>query len=76
MTPTALNGIEHAKQATPCLVPEAPFVATGMEAKAVIDTGRVIVALKMARSLMSMPSVSFRIQEGRPEGRSDEGQKA
>ena len=40
----ALMGSNMQKQATPCLVPEAPFVATGMEAKAVIDTGRVVVA--------------------------------
>ena len=40
----ALMGSNMQKQATPCLVPEAPFVATGIERKAVIDTGRVIVA--------------------------------
>ena len=40
----ALMGSNMQKQATPCLIPEAPVVATGMEAKAVIDTGRVIVA--------------------------------
>ncbi|MDE1975256.1 MAG: DNA-directed RNA polymerase subunit beta [Patescibacteria group bacterium] len=40
----ALMGSNMQKQATPCLVPEAPFVATGMERKAVLDTGRVIVA--------------------------------
>ncbi|MCX6716110.1 MAG: DNA-directed RNA polymerase subunit beta, partial [Candidatus Taylorbacteria bacterium] len=40
----ALMGSNMYKQATPCLVPEAPFVATGMEAKAILDTGRVIVA--------------------------------
>ncbi len=40
----ALMGSNMQKQATPCLVPEAPFVATGIEAKAVLDTGRVIVA--------------------------------
>ena len=40
----ALMGSNMQKQATPCLVPEAPFVATGIEAKAVIDTGRVIAA--------------------------------
>ncbi len=40
----ALMGSNMQKQATPCLVPEAPIVATGMEAKAVLDTGRVIVA--------------------------------
>lgn len=40
----ALMGSNMLKQATPCLIPEAPFVATGMEEKAVLDTGRVIVA--------------------------------
>ena len=40
----ALMGSNMQKQATPCLIPEAPFVATGIEAKAVIDTGRVIAA--------------------------------
>ena len=40
----ALMGSNMYKQATPCLVPEAPFVATGMEHKAVLDTGRIIVA--------------------------------
>ncbi len=40
----ALMGSNMQKQATPCLVPEAPFVATGIEKKAVIDTGRVFVA--------------------------------
>lgn len=32
------------KQATPCVIPEAPLVATGVEEKAARDTGRVIVA--------------------------------
>jgi len=40
----ALMGSNMQKQATPCLVPEAPFVATGIEAKAVIDTGRIVAA--------------------------------
>jgi DNA-directed RNA polymerase subunit beta len=40
----ALMGSNMQRQATPCLVPEAPFVATGIEKKAVIDTGRVIMA--------------------------------
>ena len=40
----ALMGSNMQKQATPCLVPEAPYVATGMEAKAVLDTGRLIIA--------------------------------
>ncbi len=40
----ALMGSNMQKQATPCLIPEAPFVATGMEKKSAIDTGRVIFA--------------------------------
>ena len=40
----ALMGSNMQKQATPCLIPEAPIVATGMEAKAVLDTGRIVVA--------------------------------
>jgi len=40
----ALMGSNMLKQATPCLIPEAPFVATGMEAKAVLDTGRLVIA--------------------------------
>ncbi len=37
-------GSNMQKQATPCLVPEAPLVATGIESKAVEDTGRIIFA--------------------------------
>ncbi|MDB5259631.1 MAG: rpoB [Candidatus Taylorbacteria bacterium] len=40
----ALMGSNMQKQATPCLIPEAPLVATGIEKKAVIDTGRIILA--------------------------------
>jgi DNA-directed RNA polymerase subunit beta len=40
----ALMGSNMQKQATPCLIPEAPLVATGIERKAVEDTGRIIVA--------------------------------
>jgi DNA-directed RNA polymerase subunit beta len=40
----ALMGSNMQKQATPCLIPEAPFVATGIERKAVIDTGRIVIA--------------------------------
>ncbi|MCC7004624.1 DNA-directed RNA polymerase subunit beta, partial [Candidatus Nomurabacteria bacterium] len=38
----ALMGSNMQKQATPCIVPEAPLVATGVEEKAVSDIGRVI----------------------------------
>ncbi len=40
----ALMGSNMQKQATPCLVPEAPLVATGIEKQAVIDTGRIVLA--------------------------------
>lgn len=40
----ALMGSNMQKQATPCIVPEAPLVATGIEEKAALDTGRVIIA--------------------------------
>ncbi len=39
-----LMGSNMQKQATPCLIPEAPIVATGIEGMAALDTGRVIVA--------------------------------
>ncbi len=40
----ALMGSNMQKQATPCLIPEAPLVATGVEELASRDTGRLIVA--------------------------------
>jgi DNA-directed RNA polymerase subunit beta len=40
----ALMGSNMQKQATPVIVPEAPFVATGIEEKAALDVGRVLTA--------------------------------
>jgi DNA-directed RNA polymerase subunit beta len=40
----ALMGSNMQKQATPCVVPEAPLVATGIEGVAVRDTGRLLIA--------------------------------
>mgnify|MGYP003393206508 CR=1 FL=1 len=40
----ALMGSNMQKQATPCLLPEAPLVATGIEEDAARDTGRLIIA--------------------------------
>jgi len=40
----ALMGSNMQKQATPAILPQAPLVATGMEAKAARDTGRIILA--------------------------------
>ncbi len=38
----ALMGSNMQKQATPCILPEAPLVATGVEGAAVRDTGRLL----------------------------------
>lgn len=38
----ALMGSNMQKQATPCIVPEMPLVATGIEETAIRDTGRVV----------------------------------
>ena len=40
----ALMGSNMQKQATPCIVPEAPLVATGMEEMAARDSGRLVLA--------------------------------
>ena len=40
----ALMGSNMSKQAVPCVVPEAPLVATGIEAEAARYTGRVVFA--------------------------------
>ncbi len=40
----ALMASNMQRQATPCIVPEAPLVATGMEADAMKDTGRLVIA--------------------------------
>ncbi len=40
----ALMGSNMQKQATPCILPEAPLVATGIEESAARDTGRLILA--------------------------------
>jgi len=41
----ALMGANMQKQATPCVEPEAPLVATGIEGPAMRDTGRLLIAL-------------------------------
>ena len=40
----ALMGSNMQKQATPCIIPDAPLVATGVEERAARDTGRLILA--------------------------------
>ncbi|MEK7575174.1 MAG: DNA-directed RNA polymerase subunit beta [Patescibacteria group bacterium] len=40
----ALMGSNMEKQATPCIIPEAPLVATGVEGRAAEDSGRIVLA--------------------------------
>jgi DNA-directed RNA polymerase subunit beta len=40
----ALMGSNMQRQATPCIIPEAPLVATGVEEIAVRDTGRLVLS--------------------------------
>lgn len=40
----ALMGSNMQKQATPCIVPDAPLVATGIEERAARDTGRIVLS--------------------------------
>ena len=40
----ALMGSNMQKRATPCIIPEAPLVATGIEEKAARDSGRLVIA--------------------------------
>ncbi len=42
----ALMGSNMQKQAVPCVLPEAPLVATGVEEMAARDTGRLVIALE------------------------------
>lgn len=42
----ALMGSNMQKQAVPCLRPEAPLVATGMEERAARDSGRLVIAVE------------------------------
>lgn len=40
----ALMGSNMQKQATPCIIPDAPLVATGIEELAAVDTGRIVLS--------------------------------
>lgn len=40
----ALMGSNMQKQAVPCIIPQQPLVATGMEERAAIDSGRLVLA--------------------------------
>ncbi len=61
----ALMGANMMKQAVPLLCPEAPLVGTGMEYKAAIDSGSVVVARRAGRvKRVGAKSVSVQTEDG------------
>ena len=60
-TNRALMGSNMQKQAVPLLKPENPFVATGMEYKAAVDSGVVVLA-KRAGEVVSVSADSIRVR--------------
>jgi DNA-directed RNA polymerase beta subunit len=44
MTPLERSWVRTCRSKQPCIIPEAPLVATGIEEKAAHDTGRLILA--------------------------------
>ncbi|MEI6494851.1 MAG: DNA-directed RNA polymerase subunit beta, partial [bacterium] len=65
----ALMGSNMQKQAVPCIIPEAPLVATGMEAKAALDTGRLMLA-RSAGVISHVDGRSVRVKKD--DGKEDE----
>ncbi len=62
----ALMGSNMQKQATPCLIPEAPLVATGVEASAAEDTRRVILAPEEGTiTKVDASSITFKPAKGK-----------
>jgi DNA-directed RNA polymerase subunit beta len=59
-------GSNMQKQATPCIIPEAPLVATGIEAKAAADTGRIVLAPEDGTvSYVDAAKVTFKNTKGK-----------
>jgi DNA-directed RNA polymerase subunit beta len=50
----ALMASNMQKQATPCIIPEAPLIATGMESDALKNTGRLVIAEECRLSLLCL----------------------
>ncbi len=63
-TNRALMGSNMQKQAVPLLVTESPIVATGMEYKAAIDSGVVVIA-ERAGTVVSVSADSIKIKTSR-----------
>ncbi len=64
-----LMGSNMQKQATPCVIPEAPIVATGIEGMAARDTGRVVIA-KEAGEVIACDAQHIEIKK--KDGKKDE----
>ncbi len=64
-TNRALMGSNMQKQAVPLLKPENPFVATGMEYKAAIDSGVVVLAKRAGEvTFVSADTIKIRAKNG------------
>lgn len=63
----ALMGSNMQKQATPVLIPEAPLVATGIEAPAARSTGRLLIAEDAGEvTYVDARKVTVRTKDGKP----------
>ena len=65
----ALMGSNMQRQAVPLLVPDAPIVGTGMESRAALDSGQVVVA-RRAGAVTSVTAARIRVETD--EGELDE----
>ena len=62
----ALMGSNMQKQAVPCIVPHMPLVATGMEGRAAVDSGRLVLAKESGVvAAMDASSVTVRNDKGK-----------
>ncbi|MBP9749282.1 MAG: DNA-directed RNA polymerase subunit beta [Candidatus Pacebacteria bacterium] len=63
----ALMGSNMQKQATPCVSPEVPLVGTGIESKAAIDTGRLVLAREAGEvTAIDASHIVISPKEGKP----------
>ena len=62
----SLMGSNMQKQAVTCVTPEAPLVATGMEAPAMRDTGRLILS-KTEGTVTAVDGRSIKVKDGKGE---------
>ena len=60
----ALMGSNMQKQATPCIIPEAPLVATGIEETAIRDTGRMLFS-PIEGTVIAVGAKSISVKDGR-----------